>query len=116
MKKLSLIAAFVMMALSGFSQEKQAKQEKFEEVKILTSAVCDMCKRTMEKNLVFEKGIREVSLDVPSKILTVEYRVGKTDVEKIKKAINKLGYDADDKMASQEQYDTLHSCCRKDSH
>ena len=113
MKKTFFIILFASLAMAGQAQE---KAEKFKTAKIKTSAVCDMCKRTMEKNLIFEKGIRSVDLDVETKVLTVEYRDGKTDVAAIKKAINKLGYDADEEEAPKEAYDKLHQCCKKDAH
>lgn len=83
---------------------------------ILTSAVCDMCKETMERELIYEKGIKKVELNVETKMLHVDYNPKKTDVDKIRSAINDLGYDADDSPATKEGYDSLHECCKKDSH
>ena len=48
-------------------------QETTSEIKIKTSATCDMCKETIEKYVAFEKGIKKVTLDVDTKIATVVY-------------------------------------------
>ena len=44
-----------------------------ETVKIKTSAICKSCKRTIEDNLSFEKGVKKSNLDLETKIVTVVY-------------------------------------------
>jgi copper chaperone CopZ len=83
------------------------------EVKIKTSAICEMCKETIEKGLAFEKGVKRSVLDVDSKYVTVTYNPEKTDESKIRKAITKLGYDADDQLADPKAYSKLDACCKK---
>jgi len=85
------------------------------EIKIKTSAVCDMCKDRIEQGLAFEKGIKDVSLDVETKIATVKYNPSKTIPDEIRKAISKLGYDADDVLADEKAYEKLPKCCKKDA-
>lgn len=84
------------------------------EVKIITSAVCDMCKETIEHDLLFEKGIKKVTLDLDTKVATVVYNSKKTDEQKIRVAITKIGYDADSLMADPVAYKKLPDCCKKD--
>jgi periplasmic mercuric ion binding protein len=83
-------------------------------IKIKTSAVCGMCKRKIEKNLAFEKGVEEATLDLNSKIVTISYNPKKTNPIKLKKAIANTGYDADEVDATEEAYNKLSSCCKKD--
>jgi periplasmic mercuric ion binding protein len=83
-------------------------------VKIKTSAVCGMCKRKIEKNLAYEKGIEDVNLDIPSKILTVKFNSKKTSITEIKKIIANTGYDADEVVSEPAAYEKLSSCCKKD--
>lgn len=85
-----------------------------EEVKIKTSAVCGMCKKTIEKDLAYEKGVVSSELDVESKELTVKYNPQKTNPAKIKKAVTKIGYDADELPAKPKAYKKLPECCKKD--
>jgi periplasmic mercuric ion binding protein len=88
-------------------------EEKDKEVKIKTSAICEMCKDRIERNLSFEKGVKEAVLDVESKVVTVKYNPKKTDVSKIKANISKTGYDADELVAAEAGYNKLPSCCKK---
>ena len=88
---------------------------KLETVKIKTSAVCEMCKSTIEKKLAFTKGVTESNLNVEDKVVTVIYNPKKTDVQSIKKSISEAGYDADEVMADEKGYSKLADCCKKDA-
>jgi len=88
-------------------------QKKTEEVKIKTSAQCEMCKTRIETALAYEKGIVKSDLNVETKILTVVFKTGKTTVENIRKAVNAVGYDADETLAVKEAYAKLPACCKK---
>ncbi|MBL0331032.1 MAG: heavy-metal-associated domain-containing protein [Bacteroidetes bacterium] len=83
------------------------------ELKIKTSSVCDMCKETIEKNMAFEKGVKKSTLDVESKVLIVTYNPQKTTPEKLRMALSKIGYDADDVPADPKAYKKLDACCKK---
>ncbi len=82
--------------------------------KIKTSAVCEMCKETLEKAMAYERGVKESNLDVDSKLLTVKFDTKKTTLDKIRTAVTLSGYDADSIPADQKAYDNLHACCKKD--
>ena len=97
------------LANHGFAQDKK----KIEEIKIKTSAVCGMCEERIESNMKFEKGVTFVELDDKTKVVTIKYRSAKTNPDKIRKAISKLGYDADDVPADKKAYDKLPACCKK---
>ena len=100
----------LLMSSSGYSQDK-----KNAEIKIKTSAVCGMCKDKIEQGLAYEKGIKDVSLDVETKIATVNYNPAKITPDQIRKAISKLGYDADEVLADKKAYDKLPKCCQKEA-
>lgn len=53
---------------------------------------CDNCKKKIESNIAFEKGVKDLKVDLASKTVTVTYRTDKTDSEKLLNAIKKLGY------------------------
>jgi len=93
-----------------------AQPKKTEEIKIKTSAVCDMCKSTLEKAMAYEKGIKKSDLDVASAVITISYNPQKTNPDKIRKAIAESGYDADEVKANTKAYNNLNACCKKDAH
>jgi len=83
------------------------------QVQFKTSAVCDQCKARLEKSLAYEKGVQSATLDVPSKVLTVNYRPDKTTPAALRSAVQKTGYDADDLTADARAYGRLPDCCKK---
>jgi mercuric ion binding protein len=80
---------------------------------ILTSAQCDMCKKTIENTLSGVSGIRSASLSMVTKKVTVRYLPEKITPDKIRRAITDLGYDADREKGNPEAYKALPACCKK---
>jgi periplasmic mercuric ion binding protein len=103
----------IITLLIMFAGTIKAQDATSSELKIKTSATCEMCKETIEKYMSFEKGVKRSSLDVDSKILTVVYNPTKTTPEKLRKAVSKSGYDADDVKADPKAYNKLDDCCKK---
>ncbi|GAB1419927.1 hypothetical protein MASR2M12_26920 [Bacteroidales bacterium] len=93
----------------------KGKAKKTETVEIKTSAVCSQCKDRLEKNIAFEKGVRDVRLDLDTKVLSITFKKGKNSKDKLKKAVTSLGYDADELEADAKAYDRLPACCKKDA-
>lgn len=112
MKKLFFLLIFGFMATTLFAQ----KASKIATVAIQTSANCGECKSRIEGGLQSVKGVKSSSLDLDTKVLTVNYRTKKTNVEAIRTAISMIGYDADEVVANQEAHDNLPKCCRKGGH
>jgi hypothetical protein len=67
----------------------------------------------MEKAVYTEKGIKRVDLDEETKTLKVVYISSKTNPDKIRTAISKAGFDADDVTADPDAYAKLDECCKK---
>lgn len=104
MKKILFLLLLPFGLLAGPSQS----------VKIKTSAICEMCKERIEKNLALTKGIEKSDLNLEDQSnITVVYNPDKIDVDKIRQVIAKTGYDADDVKAVKKSYDKLPSCCKK---
>lgn len=110
MKK-TLIIILALVAGISFSKAQEAGS-KWATVQIKTSATCTMCKETIETALAYEKGIKKSNLDVESQVVTVTYNPAKTTPDKIRLAISKAGYDADDVKADPKAYDKLDECCK----
>ena len=112
MKNLAWILA-VVLSTTTMAQNK-TKTKKVETIEIQTSAVCDMCKELIiDKNLVFEKGLKYAEMDVETGVLTVKYRNDRTSAAHIRNLISDLGYSADSVLADPVAYDNLHFCCKK---
>lgn len=114
-KKSILLLTGLLMLLVSFPAMAKDKSKKTETVSIKTSAICSQCKDRLEKNIAFEKGVKAVNLDLETKVLTVTYKKGKNSKENLKKAVSKIGYDADELEADPKAYERLPACCKKDA-
>lgn len=113
LRNLFLTALTSLLLLGNLFATAPVRDDREKEVKIKTSAVCGMCKARIERNLAFEKGVKEATLDVKSKVVTIKYNPTKTDVAKLKANISKTGYDAEEVPADEAGYAKLPSCCKK---
>ena len=114
MKLLVLIALVISSVALNAQDTKKKNKTELETIEIQTSAVCGMCKERLEHDLAFEKGVKFVELDDETKILTIKYKKGKNTKENLKKAVTKVGYDADEMPAELKAYNSLPDCCKKD--
>jgi copper chaperone CopZ len=103
MKKILFLLMMPLLVLAGPK----------ETVKIITSAICEMCKERIEKNLALTKGVAKSDLNLDDKVITVEFDAAKIDAAGIKKVISESGYDADEVKAVAKDYAKLPNCCKK---
>ena len=85
-----LLVAFATPSLA----DGKKKDKKKEKVTYIVSMTCENCKQRIEENIPFEKGVTDLKVDLPAKTVTIEYRADKTTPDKLKAAIQKLGYTA----------------------
>lgn len=106
MKKLilSLFALAIAFTVNAQSNVKT--------VGIKTSAVCEMCKDRLEKDLTFEKGVKSVNLDLETKVLNIAYIDGKTNPDLLRKRVTLVGYHADNLKRDPKAYEKLDPCCK----
>ena len=110
-----MISFFVLAVMAMLQASTAGAQEKknYKEAQIQTSAICGMCEERIETNIAYEKGVKKVELDDSTKVVTIGFDPRKTDTDKLRTAISKLGYDADDVEADKEAHDKLPACCQK---
>lgn len=94
--KVILPFIFALFCLSNaFAQESAQPMKKGEQtIKIQTNLHCESCKASIENDLAYLKGVKEVLADVASKIVTVTFSPKKTNPEAIVARIKALGYEA----------------------
>ena len=106
MKKITytLIAA-VLITLSATAQSKITK------IVLEVDGLCGMCKERIE-NAAYLTGVKQVNWDKATHELDVVFRNDKVSEEEIIASINNAGHDVKGSLASAEQYEQIHGCCR----
>ena len=55
---------------------------------------CENCEKKVMENIAFEKGVKDVRVDLDRKTVAVVFDEAKTDTLKLANALRKLGYEA----------------------
>ena len=95
MKKIGLILLALFLCLStvfDLQAQDKNKKKKTEEVAFLTNLHCENCKKRIEKNISWEKGVKDLRVDLDDKKVTIFYNPAKTNQGNLQAAIEKLGY------------------------
>ncbi|MDL2223612.1 heavy-metal-associated domain-containing protein [Bacteroidales bacterium OttesenSCG-928-M11] len=100
MKKNGLIIILLGMLSMLFTLEAAAQNKKNQKETVVfeVSMSCENCKKKIEKNISFEKGVTDLLVDLKTKTVTIQYKTQKTDKAKLKAAIEKLGFKAEEKI------------------
>ncbi|HXI01462.1 MAG TPA: heavy-metal-associated domain-containing protein [Sphingobacteriaceae bacterium] len=100
--KLLLITMALFASISGW-------KEKTGTVKIKGN--CEMCKARIERSLQ-TAGVNKSDWNVETKILTVTYDDGITNMDKIQQAVANSGHDTEKYRTPDAIYSKLPGCCR----
>ena len=93
---LTFMLLFSTFTLSA-QDKKETKQKKTEEVTFVVSMSCDNCKKRIEKNVSWEKGVKDLQVDLEKKTVKITYDPKKITEEKLKQSLEALGYTAEKK-------------------
>lgn len=118
MKVIRLILIMTVMLSAALSVSAQKKNEKT--VVFDANLHCESCKAKVEKNLPFEKGVKDLKVDMKKQTITVTFREDKNTTENLQKAIEKLnievkgieGNSTSPKVKAGEKGEK--SCCEKE--
>lgn len=104
-----IILSFLALGLAATAQSKKTAQ-----LAIVSSTVCDMCVETIQSNLIYEKGVKKVTVDLATSTVNVEYDAKKNTPEALRAALINLGYSADGVPGDAKAFAKLPACCQKE--
>ncbi|MFP4845333.1 heavy-metal-associated domain-containing protein [Winogradskyella sp. PE311] len=105
MKKIILICT-VLFSTGVFAQNKNAKAS------MEVDGICGMCKQRIEKAAIRTKGVKSAVWNLDTHELKLIYDERKTDLTIISKKLASVGHDTKEVKATEEQYETVHPCCK----
>lgn len=88
MKKQVLILMMSLMALTVMAEKTK------KEVTFNVPMTCEKCVSKVEKNIAFEKGVKDLDCDLEAKTVRVTYIAEKTNVAQLQKGFEKIGFTA----------------------
>jgi copper chaperone CopZ len=99
-KQLLLVISLIFCCLTANAQEKKDAKKKKEVVTFVVNMSCENCKAKIEKNVSWEKGVKDLRINLEKKTVTVTYDPQKITKEQLKKAIEKLEFSCEEKTDS----------------
>lgn len=85
---------------------------KMEHAMLKVEGSCEMCKERIEKAATGVNGVSSATWDAKDKVVHLNFDPNKTDLNKISKAIAKVGHDTEKDKADNKVYDALPGCCK----
>lgn len=104
-----IVLSFLAIGLGATAQTKKTTT-----LAIQSSAVCDMCVETIQNNLIYEKGVKKVTVDLTTSLVNVEYDASKNTPEALRAALVMMGYSADGVPGDAKAFAKLPLCCQKE--
>ena len=96
MKKIIMLC---LLAVMGFGVADAVAQKKcdaaLKTTVFLTDVDCETCAKKIDNSLPFQKGVKEVKVDVPTRKVTVTFDTTKTNEEALIKAFKKIKINAE---------------------
>ena len=93
MKKIISIIALVVALLAmlvGVAVAAPKTEKKIATVVFTTDLDCHHCAQKVMNTIPYEKGIKDVQVDVPTKTVTIKYDEAKNSVESLTKAFESI--------------------------
>jgi copper chaperone CopZ len=87
------ICSFATGATAQDNKDKKAdKKKKTETVTFNVNMTCEKCKAKIERHITWEKGVKDLTVNLDKDQVTVKYDPAKTTAEKLEKAITALEF------------------------
>jgi cation transport ATPase len=106
MKKVLILAIMMLISITSFAQNKNAKAS------LEVDGVCLMCKERIEKAAIRTKGVKSAVWNVETHELKLIYDERKTSLNTIAQKIVAVGHDTKEIKATDEAYNSVHPCCK----
>ena len=86
------LAVMFLMGIQTVSAQDKKVNNKELQVVFSVNMDCHSCEQKVKKNIPFEKGVKDVTTNLDKGLVTIKYQTGRTDKDKLKKSIEKLGF------------------------
>lgn len=94
MKKAIILIVTILALTFTAEAAKPRVKASVRKVVYCTDLDCENCAKKIKENVSFEKGVKDLSVNVADKTVEIKFDEAKNDTLALRKAINKLGYKA----------------------
>ena len=95
MKKIIMLCLLAVMGFGIADALAQKSNSQLKTTVFVTDVDCEACAKKIDNSIPFQKGVKEVKVDLPSRTVTVTYDATKTSNESLVKAFKKIKINAE---------------------
>ena len=95
MKKILMLCLMAVIGFGVSSAMAQKKQVDLKTTVFQTDVDCENCAKKVDNSIPYQKGVKEVKVDVSTQTVTVTYDTSKTNDEALVKAFKKVKVNAE---------------------
>lgn len=113
---MTVICVVLMMTFFGFNDalaKEDAKKVETVEYVLTPAPHCQNCVNKIKGNLRFEKGVKNIEVDLEKKSVRISFSPKATSEEKLKEALKKIGYTTTTDSEEPQKQDSSENCCKK---
>lgn len=94
MKRIIVIMIAICAACFTVGASKPKQKATVRTVVYVTDLECESCAKKIKENVSFDKGVKDLAVDVKSRTVLIKFDESKNDTLSLRKSLNKLGYAA----------------------
>ena len=95
MKKIIMLCLVAVIGFGVSDAMAQKKQVELKTTVFQTDVDCENCAKKVDNSIPYQKGVKEVKVDVSTQTVTVTYDTSKTNDEALVKAFKKVKVNAE---------------------
>lgn len=117
MKKIILVLFVALFSIAVADAQQPKAKQSTTTTTFVTDIDCAGCAKKVTNTIPYEKGVKDVQVDVPSKTVTVTFDPTKTNNETLVKAFAKIKIKAEAGCAEKGEAKTCtDACCSSHKH
>ena len=95
MKKIIMLCLLAVMGFGIADALAQKSNSQLKTTVFVTDVDCETCAKKIDNSIPFQKGVKEVKVDLPTRTVTVTYDATQTSHESLVKAFKKIKINAE---------------------
>lgn len=102
MKKIVLLTMLILMVIPIGRAQKSNSTSKTPEIVVFTVNMdCQNCVEKITKQLTFEKGVRDLYVNLENQVVAVKFRPDKTNKAHLQKVLEKMEYEVSERQSKE---------------
>jgi len=101
-----ILAAALLFGTQTVSAQASKASNSDQQVVFSVNIDCHSCEQKIKKSIPFERGVKNVVTDLQKQLVTVTFQPNRTNKDRLKKSIEKLGFTCTEVAPQQQQQST----------